>query len=74
MSKKGVLPITLHVRVSLGGLKNEFFYGESWLNVSLEKFIEHLDGYLVWYKHERIKLSLDGMSIIKHRETLSCVA
>ncbi|GGE14077.1 hypothetical protein GCM10007275_06590 [Jeotgalicoccus coquinae] len=74
MSKKGCSPDNTACEGFFGRLKNEFFYGESWLDASLENFIEQLDEYLVWYNHERIKLSLGGMSIIKHRETLSCVA
>ncbi len=74
MSKKGCSPDNAACEGFFGRLKNEFFYGESWLDISLENFIEQLDEYLVWYNHERIKLSLGGMSIIKHRETLSCVA
>lgn len=74
MSKKGCSPDNAACEGFFGRLKNEFFYGEPWLDVSLENFIEQLDEYLVSYNHERIKLSLGGMSIIKHRETLSCVA
>lgn len=53
-----------------GRLKNEFFYDESWLGVSNEKFIKLLDAYLECYNHERIKQSLGGMSIINYRETM----
>jgi transposase InsO family protein/transposase-like protein len=74
MSKKGCSPDNAACEGFFGRLKNEFFNGESWLDVSLESFIEQLDEYLVWYNHERIKISLGGVSIMKHRETLSCVA
>ncbi|TRM11458.1 IS3 family transposase [Lentibacillus cibarius] len=74
MSKKGCSPDNAACEGFFGRLKNEFFYGESWLGVSLETFIDQLDDYLVWYNHERIKLSLGGISIVKHRKTLSCVA
>ena len=47
MSKKGCSPDNAACEGFFGRLKNEFFYGESWLDISLENFIEQLDEYLV---------------------------
>lgn len=73
MSKKGCSPDNTACEEFFGWLKNKFFYGEYWLGISLENFIEQLDEYFLWDNHDRIKLSIGGISIIKYRETLSCV-
>jgi len=74
MSKKGCFPDNTAYEGFFGRLKNEFFYGESWIDVSVEGFIEQLDGYLEWYNHKRIKLSLGGVSIMKYRKSMNFVA
>ena len=43
-------------------MKNEMFYGVSWLNVSIEEFIHTVEDYMVWYREKRIKISLGGLS------------
>ena len=50
-----------------GRMKNEMFYGRSWQGVTLEKFIQHIDSYMVWYRDTRIKLSLGGLSPAEYR-------
>lgn len=66
MSKKGCSPDNAACEGYFGRLKNEFFYGESWLNVSIREFIALLNEYLEWYNTKRIKLSLGDTSIIKY--------
>jgi len=53
-----------------GRLKNEMFYGHSWQDVSIDKFIKILDDYMHWYAEERIKISLGGISPIQYRRQL----
>lgn len=74
MSKKGCSPDNAACEGFFGRLKNEFFYGESWLNVSIREFIALLNEYLEWYNTKRIKLSLGGTSVIKYRESLKLIA
>jgi transposase InsO family protein len=42
----------------------------SWVGMSLEEFIDILDGYLIWYNGKRIKLSLGAMSPLEYRQSL----
>lgn len=74
MSMKGCSPDNAACAGFFGRLKNEFFYGESWIDMSVGKFIELLDAYLEWYNNRRIKLSLGGVSIMKYRESMNFVA
>ncbi|NLJ17551.1 IS3 family transposase [Globicatella sulfidifaciens] len=74
MSKKGCTPDNAACEGFFERLKNEFFYGESWIDISIEDFIELLDEYLEWYNNKRIKLSLGGISIMKYRESLKLIA
>ena len=74
MSKKGCTPDNAACEGFFGRLKNEFFYDENWLDVSIEHFMQLLNNYLHWYNHERIKLSLGGMSIMDFRKTLPLIA
>ena len=74
MSKKGCSPDNSACEGFFGRLKNELFYGRSWLGVSLEDFIRELDSYIHWYNHKRIKLSLGGLSPLEYRHSLGLVA
>ena len=74
MSKKGCSPDYAACEGFFGRLKNEFFYGESWIDVSIGDFIDLLVEYLEWYNNKRIKLSLDVVSIMKYRESMNFVA
>ena len=56
-----------------GRLKNEFFYGRIWKDVSIEDFIKELDEYLIWYGEKRIKISLGGVSPLEYRKGLGLV-
>ena len=55
-------------------LKNELFYGQSWVGVSLETFQLELNCYINWYNQKRIKLSLGGLSPMEYRRHLGFAA
>lgn len=74
MSKKGCSPDNATCEGFFGRLKNEFFYGESWMDVTVGVFIGLLDEYLEWYNTQRIKLSLGGISIMKYRKSMEFAA
>lgn len=57
-----------------GRLKNEMFYNHSWINVSLDDFIESLNSYVHWYSTGRIKMSLGAMSPMEYRCSLGLIA
>ena len=44
------------------------------MEVSIKKFIDILDEYLIWYNEKRIKLSLGAMSPLEYRESLGLTA
>ena len=56
-----------------GRLKQEFFHGRDFAGVTIKGFIERLDGYMTWYRDERIKLTF-GTSIAKRRRELGLMA
>ena len=66
MSKKGCSPDNSACEAFFGRLKNEFFYGRDWKDVSLDDFMSRLDEYIQWYNNERIKLQFKE-SIREHR-------
>lgn len=70
MSKKGCSPDNSACEGFFGRLKNEMFYGHSWLDVSIDDFIIELNDYINWYNTKRIKLSLGCMSPAEYRHTL----
>ncbi|NCB44821.1 MAG: IS3 family transposase [Clostridia bacterium] len=70
MSKKGCSPDNSACEGFFGRLKNEMFCGYSWVDITIDQFIEHLDEYLKWYAEKRIKLSLGGMSPLAYRKSL----
>ncbi len=70
MSKKGCSPDNSACEGFFGRLKNEMFYGVSWMGVSIDSFIHELDQYIRWYANDRIKLSLGGMSPMDYRRSL----
>jgi transposase InsO family protein/transposase-like protein len=73
MSKKGCSPDNSACEGFFGRLKNEMFYGCSWVGVSIEQFVEQLNSYINWYAEKRIKLSLGGMSPLNYRKSLGLV-
>jgi len=70
MSKKGCSPDNSACEGFFGRLKNEMFYGKTWLGVSIEHFIEQLNNYIGWYNEKRIKISLGGMSPVEYRRSI----
>ena len=42
-------------------------YGRSWQGVTLEAFMHEIEEYMLWYRNERIKISLGGMSPMEYR-------
>lgn len=74
MSRKGCSPDNSACEGLFGRLKNEMFYNHSWLDVSIEQFIEILNNYLIWYNNERIKLSLGNRSPVEYRHSLGLTA
>jgi transposase InsO family protein/transposase-like protein len=70
MSKKGCSPDNAACEGFFGRLKNEMFYGRSWVGVSQDDFIHTLDSYLVWHNEKRIKMSLGAKSPLEYRQSL----
>ena len=73
MSKKGCTPDNAACEGFFGRMKNEMFYGSSWKDVSIEEFIEKVDCYMKWYCGKRIKLSVGGLSLLEHRQSLGLI-
>lgn len=46
------------------------FYHLSWMDVSIAAFIQIIDDYMIWYRKERIKISLGGMSPLEYRQNV----
>ena len=74
MSRKGRSPDNQRCEGFFGRCKIEFFYGRDWRGVSIEGFMEMLDGYLVWYRDKRRKSDLGYMSPMQYRRSLGLVA
>ena len=74
MSKKGCSPDNSACEGFFGRLKNEMFYGHSWLEISTDQFIQEVDTYIRWYNEKRIKLSLGCLSPIEYRKNLGLLA
>mgnify|MGYP000013570679 FL=1 len=74
MFKKGDSPDNSACEGFFGRMKNEMFYGVSWLNVSIEEFIHIVEDYMVWYREKRIKISLGGLSPLEYRQKLGLSA
>ena len=73
MSKKGCSPDNAACEGFFDRLKNEMFYGVSWIGVSIQEFVLRLDEYLHWYAEKRIKLSLGGLSPVQYRTQLGLI-
>lgn len=74
MSKKGCSPDNAACEGFFGRLKNEMFYGRSWIDVSMEAFIDEINNYINWYNTKRVKQSLGYMSPIEYRHSLGLTA
>lgn len=51
-------------------LKNEMFYGRSWIGASINSFIDEINNFIIWYNTKHIKQSLGYMSPIEYRHSL----
>ena len=67
MSKKACSPDNSACEGFFGRLKNEMFYGKSWVGYSIDEFVMLLDEYLHWYNEKRIKKSLGYLSPLEYR-------
>ena len=74
MSKKGYSPDNAACEGFFGRLKNEMFYGRSWIDVSMEAFIDEINSYINWYNTKRIKQSPDYMNPVEYRHILGLTA
>lgn len=74
MSKKGCSPDNAACEGFFGRLKTELIYPRNWRDVTLEDFMERIDGYIRWYNERRIKLSLGGRSPIEYRQALGLMS
>ena len=74
MSKKGCSPDNSACEGFFGRMKTEMFYGLSWMDVSIDAFIQIIDNYMIWYREERINISLGGMSPLEYRQNMGLSA
>ncbi|MCC2210027.1 IS3 family transposase [Hominilimicola fabiformis] len=72
--KKGCSPDNAACEGFFGRLKNEMFYGRSWIGVTMDDFINELNSYINWYNTKRIKKSLGYMSPVEYRHSLGLSA
>lgn len=70
MSRKGCSPDNSACEGFFGRMKNKMFYGRSWQGVTLENFMQQIEEYMVWYRNERIKLSLGRLSPAEFRSNM----
>ena len=73
MSKKGCSPDNAACEGFFGHLKTEMFYSKNWDNTSLDDFIQEVDTYMNWYRTDRIKLSLGGLSPLNYRRRIGAI-
>lgn len=74
MSRKGCSPDNAACEGFFGRLKNELIYPRDWREVTLEDFIQRIDGYIRWYNERRIKQSLGDRSPIEYRQALGLMS
>ena len=56
MSRRGCCPDNARMEGFFGALKEELYYGRDWSRASPEALEAALDGYMEWYRDERLKL------------------
>lgn len=69
MSKKGCSPDNSACEGFFGILKNEMFYERNWDNISLNEFKVEIENYINWFRKDRIKMSLGGLSPLDYRRS-----
>ena len=67
MSKKGCSPDNSACEGLFGRIKNEILYNRDFTGISIQKFIDILNDYLIWYYEKRIKISFGNMSPREYR-------
>lgn len=70
MSKKGCSPDNSACEGFFGHLKTEMFYGREWDNCRIDEFIQEVDDYMQWYRRDRIKSTLGGLSPLDYRRSI----
>ena len=70
MSKKGCSPDNSACEGFFGHLKTEMFYGRNWDEYSIDDFIQEVDAYIHWYRSDRIKSTLGGLSPLDYRRSI----
>ena len=73
MSAKGCSPDNAAAERFFGRLKQEFLHCRDFAGIGMDEFIRRLDGYMTWYRDERIKLEY-GTSIRARRRQLGLMA
>ena len=71
-SRHITLPSTLEG--FFGRMKVEMFYGRDWSGVSIDAFMDVVDGYMHWYNEGRIKMSLGCRSPLDYRRAMGFAA
>lgn len=54
MSRKGCSPDNAVCEGFFGRLKNEMFYRRSWVGMSIDDFINEINGYIKWYNTNKL--------------------
>ena len=71
MSRKGCSPDSSACEGFFGITKNEMFYNRDLTGVTRRVFRKELDDYLEWFRRDRIKMGLGGMSPDNYRKSLN---
>lgn len=70
MSEKGCSPDNAACEGFFGHLKTEMFYNRTWDTATIDDLIEAIHDYMNWYRKERIKSTLEGLSPLEYRRRL----
>jgi putative transposase len=73
MSRKACSPDNAACEGFFGRLKTELFYARTWMDVTVEQFMQMVDSYIHWYNEKRIKISLGSCSPLEYRASLGLV-
>ncbi len=71
MSRKGCSPDNSACEGFFGITKNETFHNRDLTGVTRSEFRKELDDYLEWFRRDRIKMGLGGMSPDNYRKSLN---
>lgn len=69
MSKKGCSPDNSACEGFFGILKNEMFYERNWKGKTLDELKNEIESYIMWFRKDRIKMSLGGLSPLDYRRS-----